>query len=65
MGMGFFWDLIQQSQISEQRDQAQSLESRVACLENELYQTRIILYKLLVKLEEKFSEDFDGDGKIG
>ena len=65
MGMGFFWDLMQQSQISEQRDQAQNLESRVACLETELYKTRVILYKLLVRLEEKFGEDIDGDGKIG
>ena len=63
--MGLFWDLMQQSQISEQSDRAQSLESRISSLENELYQTRVILYKLIVKLEEKFGEDIDGDGKIG
>lgn len=60
-----FWDLIQQFQISEQNNRAQTLEGRVLYLEDELYKTRVTLYKLLVKMEEKFGEDIDGDGKIG
>jgi hypothetical protein len=63
--MGFFWDLIQQSQISDQHDRSQNLENRVYSLENELYHTRVLLHNLIVKLEEKFGEDIDGDGKIG
>ena len=34
--MGLFWDLIQQSQIEDQKDRASTLEDRVAYLENEL-----------------------------
>ena len=34
--MGLFWDLIQQSQISEQRDSTASLEQRVKVIEAEL-----------------------------
>jgi polyhydroxyalkanoate synthesis regulator phasin len=34
--MGLFWNLIQQSQIEEQKNSSQSLEQRVGYLENEL-----------------------------
>ena len=37
--MGLFWDLIQQSQISEQHDHTASLEQRVQYLEHAIYQT--------------------------
>ena len=63
--MGLFWDLIQQSQISEQSNRAQDLQSKVSYLEAELYQTRVLIHKLIVKLEEKFGEDIDEDGRIG
>lgn len=43
--MGLFWNLIQQSQISYQKNKASTLEMRVANLEQELYKTRIILQK--------------------
>lgn len=63
--MGLFWDLIQQSQISEQSNRAENLENKVVRLENDLYQTRVLLHKLVQRLEEKFCEDIDGDGTIG
>ncbi|UCC29932.1 MAG: hypothetical protein JSU86_17235 [Phycisphaerales bacterium] len=63
--MGLFWDLIQQSQIREQREKATSLEERVAQLERELQQTKSLLHLLVVRLEKHFSEDVDGDGRIG
>ncbi len=63
--MGLFWDLIQQSQISEQRDRASSLESRVSSLESDLRETRQLLHRLLERLERRFGEDIDQDGKIG
>ena len=63
--MGLFWDLMQQSQISEQRGRADSLEGRVSQLENELYETRQLVYKLVSVLEKEYGRDVDGDGRIG
>jgi hypothetical protein len=63
--MGLFWDLIQQGQISEQRNRSWSLEQRVEGLEKELDGTRRLLQVLLKRLEENLGEDVDGDGRIG
>ncbi len=63
--MGLFWDLIQQSQISDQRSQAASLEARVGRLENDLRKTQTLLEQLLQVLEKRFGQDIDGDGRIG
>ncbi|SHO61651.1 hypothetical protein [Algoriphagus zhangzhouensis] len=63
--MGIFWDLIQQSQIHDQKSKAETLEIRVRNLERELYQTREILIKILKILEEQTGKDINGDGKIG
>ena len=63
--MGFLWDLIQHSQIQDQRRQADTLETRVSQLEDELRQTRQLLRTLLERLEAKFDEDIDKDGRVG
>jgi chaperonin cofactor prefoldin len=63
--MGLFWDLLQQSQISSQRDHAENLESRVVYLENQLHHTQSVLNDLIKLLEDKFGQDIDGDGKVG
>ena len=63
--MGLFWDLVQQSQISDQRHRADSLEERVAWLEEELHHTRELLFKTLKVLEEHSGQDIDGDGRVG
>ena len=63
--MGLFWDLIQQSQISEQKERASTLEDRVAHLEGELRRTQELLHALVQRLEEAIGEDIDRDGKIG
>lgn len=63
--MGLFWDLIQQSQISEQQSKAQSLEERVRYLEDELHKTKLLLVKTLKVLEEHTGKDIDGDGFAG
>jgi chaperonin cofactor prefoldin len=63
--MGLIWDLIQHSQISETQERAQSLEQRVARLENELQRTNEGLVRLLRALEKRFGEDLDSDGRIG
>jgi len=63
--MGLFWDLIQQSQISDPNSRATNLEGRVAQLERELAQTRKSMRDLLSLLENHFGQDIDKDGKIG
>lgn len=63
--MGLFWDLMQQSQISEHKDRADSLEDRVNRLESQLHQTRCQLHDVIVILEKELGKDIDGDGKIG
>lgn len=63
--MGLFWDLIQQSQISSHHARATSLESRVAELERDLQDTRVLVKTLLERLEKHFGEDLDRDGRVG
>jgi septal ring factor EnvC (AmiA/AmiB activator) len=63
--MGIFWDLIQQSQIEEQKDKSDTLENRIKFLENELEKTQRTLIKTLHALEKHIGSDVDGDGKIG
>ena len=63
--MGFLWDLVQHSQIQEQGQRTGSLEGRVALLEHELRETRQLLTEALKRLESRFGDDLDGDGKVG
>ena len=63
--MGLFWDLMQQSQISEQRGRAESLEGRVSQLEAELHETRQLVHRLVSVLEKEYGKDIDGDGRVG
>ncbi len=63
--MGLFWDLMQQSQISDQRGRAESLEERVRQLEHGLHETRQVLHKLISTLEREYGKDLDGDGRVG
>ena len=63
--MGLFWDLIQQSQISNQRSTTDSLEERVTRLENQLREMQQQQLSLLKTLEKNFGRDLDGDGQVG
>ncbi len=63
--MGIFWDLLQQEELDKQQAQADSVEDRVAILETELENTRVLLRKTLVALEKHLSQDIDGDGIAG
>ncbi|HVT45132.1 MAG TPA: hypothetical protein VMT00_12170 [Thermoanaerobaculia bacterium] len=63
--MGFLWDLIQHSQIEEQRKRSGNLEARVAQLEEELRATRAIVHEALLRLEARLGEDLNRDGRIG
>ncbi len=63
--MGLFWDMVQQSQIEDQKKQSSSLEGKVANLEAELEKTQRLLIKTLKELEMHLNVDIDGDGGIG
>jgi hypothetical protein len=63
--MGLFWDLIQQSQISTQRDAHESLDERVRALETQIQELKQIQLRLLETLEQHFGRDIDGDGRVG
>ena len=63
--MGMFWDLIQQAELDKQQKQADTLEERVAWLEEELIETRKRLRLTLETLEKHVGKDLDGDGKVG
>lgn len=65
LDMGIFWELLQQSEIQKQQDKSESLEERISDLEKELNQTKIVLQKTLVALENYLQKDIDGDGKTG
>ncbi|MDO1501175.1 hypothetical protein Q2T40_13625 [Winogradskyella maritima] len=63
--MGLFWDLIQQSELEEQKGKAESLEERITLLETDLEKTKALLLKTLKVLEERSGTDINEDGQIG
>ncbi|MDT0559135.1 hypothetical protein RM697_10770 [Ichthyenterobacterium sp. W332] len=63
--MGLFWDLIQQNELEEQKGKAESLEGRIADLEDDLSKTKALLLKTLKILEERSGKDINDDGQIG
>jgi len=63
--MGLFWDLYQQSQISDHSQRAGALEQRVAQLETELLRTQQLLRDVIGRLEQHLGKDLDRDGRVG
>jgi chaperonin cofactor prefoldin len=63
--MGLFWDLIQQSQISTQRERADTLEHRVERLEREVQELKRRHVELLETLERHFGQDINQNGRVG
>ena len=63
--MGLFWDLLQQSQIEQRRNETYSLEQRIDRLEAEVQALRSRQSRLLAILENHFDQDLDGNGRIG
>ena len=63
--MGLFWDLYQQSQISQHGERAASLEARVARLEGEIDRLTQLLHEVIGRLEQHVGADLDRDGRIG
>ena len=63
--MGLFWDLYQQSQISDHTDRAASLEARVERLEQENDRLAKLLRDVIGRLEKHVGVDLDKDGRVG
>jgi hypothetical protein len=63
--MGLFWDLYQQSQISQQGERSGELEGRVIYLERELRRTQELLQAVIERLEQHVGRDLDADGRVG
>jgi len=63
--MGLFWDLYQQSQISNQGERAASLEARVAHLESEIDRLASLMREVIGRLEKHVGVDLDQDGRVG
>ena len=58
------WNLIQQVQLGEARNQASSLEERVAYLERKVERNDRVLVELIRYFEKREGRDLDGDGAI-
>ncbi len=74
--MGMIWDLIQQCQIQGQRSQLDqysatisartaSIDDRVRAIEQQLTETRSVLDRLIIVLEQRLDEDLNRDGHVG
>ena len=63
--MGLFWDLYQQSQISEHSERAESLEARVKRLEEQNDRLATLLREVIGRLEKHVGVDLDRDGRVG
>jgi len=63
--VGLFWDLYQQSQISDQGQRAASLEGRVERLERENDRLATLLREVIGRLEKHVGVDLDKDGRVG
>ena len=63
--MGILWEVLQTGMMYGQKRKSDSVEDRVAFLENQLESTRNTLRELVKKIEEIHGLDIDGDGRIG
>src|SRR6185312_16615867 len=57
--MGLFWDLLQQSQISQQSDRADNLQDRITNVEIGLRETRKLLREVIARLEKHVQTDLN------
>ncbi len=63
--MGLFWDLYQQSQITQHAERSGAVEARVNSLERELRHTQDLLRELIARLEKHVGQDLNADGRVG
>ena len=63
--MGLFWDLYQQSQISQHGERQATVEARVERLEYEVQRLSNLLRDVIGRLETQVGVDLDKDGRVG
>ncbi len=63
--MGLLWEIVQTGLMYGQKRKADTIEDKIAILEERLDATQNTLRNLVKKLEEMQGTDIDGDGKIG
>ena len=63
--MGVLWEILQSGFIYHQKTKHDSIEDRVAYLEDQLQRTQQTMREVVRKLEEIHGLDIDGDGKVG
>jgi hypothetical protein len=63
--MGLFWDLYQQSQISQHAERTASVETRVQALEDRMARIENLLHAVIGRLEVHLKVDLNRDGQIG
>lgn len=63
--MGLFWDLYQQSQISQHAERTASVETRVQALEERMQRIETLLHAVIGRLEVHLNTDLNRDGQIG
>ncbi len=63
--MGFLWDLVQQNQITKQRDRATTDGERINNLELEVDRLSTLVHELISRLETHLGTDLNQDGRIG
>jgi uncharacterized Rmd1/YagE family protein len=63
--MGLLWEIVQTGLMYGEKQKVDTVEDRVAILEDRLTATQNTLRTLVKKLEEMQGVDIDGDGKVG
>jgi uncharacterized protein YaaR (DUF327 family) len=63
--MGILWEVVQTGLMYGQKRKSDTVEDRVAHLEEQLKSTQDTLLTLVRKIEEMHGLDVDGDGKVG
>ncbi len=63
--MGLLWEIVQSGFIYGQKRKSDTVEDRVAFLEEQIQRTQATIGELVRKLEQIHGMDIDGDGRIG
>ena len=63
--MGLLWEIVQSGFMYGQKRKSDTIEDRVAFLEDQVQRTQATIGELVRKLEQIHGMDIDGDGRIG